>query len=347
MESQWATVEPIAASASLEEMSPRHGWRSFWMNVILSEIVLVLLPGGMICLFARERLIPALPVFGIAMLIALPIALLCARGQNAYLRSKSGWVKCSDGVVSTIVGADIQSAPLDRCRWYHGSSTRATAPVVEGNLVTGFPAILIEFPHECQTEHRDARGKRMPGGPVIVAVGFDEEIRKSWREVLDESGAVHDVQRERMPSPLSESTVAVLAFFVVPLCLTGTIRGWIAIERALVGLGVAANIAEAICLPLFFPGVVFVLFYGFLLFRLYQKRFCVTQEQREATMEPVQRYKYIFAGTLPFALMSPLFDMAEDPIANTLQIAATLLLTGLVTWHFSYLLKEPARATTD
>lgn len=37
---------------TLEEMSPRFGWRSYWVNVLLSEILLMILPGCVIILWA-------------------------------------------------------------------------------------------------------------------------------------------------------------------------------------------------------------------------------------------------------------------------------------------------------
>jgi len=185
------------------------------VNVLLTELLLLVLPGGVIVGATWPRFGEAVPGLACAVLLTLPLAFVCAWSQNANLRSKAGWVKYSGGMLSTIANSNIHSVPLESCRWYDGSSTRATTPLPEGYPVTGAPAILIEFPYECQIEGRNLRGKLVPTGPLIVAVGFDEESRQAWQELLDESEALHDLEREKMPSPLSSSIALLLAFLYV------------------------------------------------------------------------------------------------------------------------------------
>ncbi len=349
MDSEPTAIQPAATDVTLEEMSPCYGWRSYWGNVFLTELVLLLFPGALILVATWPRFSEALPGLTCTILLALPVACLCAWSQNGYLRSRSATVTYAKGMLSTIAGTNMYSASLDQCRWYYGNSTRATVPSLEGLPVAGGGrALLIESPHECQTEGTDVvSGALVSTGPVIVAVGFDEAGREAWEELLQGASAAYDAEREAIPSPLSGLAALVLVLLAIPLCVIGTVWGSAVIARTLVGLGVAKSVAQAVTVPLFLPGIIYVLLYVFLLFLLYKRRSCVTEKQRQATMEPLRPHKSWFLMALAFCTIPQLLHIVEDPIANTLQIVVALLLTGLVAWHFRVLVKDPENEASE
>jgi hypothetical protein len=342
-----ATTQPASAGTILEETSPYFGWRSYWVNVLLSEIVLLLLPGGFILGATWPRFSEALPGLVIAALVVLPIALLMAWSQNASLRSKSGWVKYSDGMVSTIADSNIHSAPLARCHWYYGNSTRATTCDFDGHPETGVPAILIKFPHECKTKGWEWRGDRMPGGPVIAAVGFDAEARQAWQELLCDCGTLHDTEREKMPSPLSGSTVLLLAFLLVPLVVIGVARASRLVDGTLTAMGVADHIACGVAGTICMLVILYALAYLCLFFTLHTRRCCVSSEQRAAITESWRHRKVGFLVLIVYFAIPPFFNANVDLVENVIRALVTLLLTGLVALHFHFLLKGPRSQASD
>jgi hypothetical protein len=342
-----ATAQPDSPGTVLEEMSPRFGWRSCWVNVALSEFVLLLLPGGLIVGAGWPRFSDALPALVITILVLLPVAMLMAWSQNASLRSKSGWVKYSDGKISTIADSNIHCVPLERCRWYYGSSTRATTWVFDGHPETGAPAILIEFPHECQTEDREWWQDRIPGGPVIAAVGFDAEGRQAWLELLRDCSAMHDVQREKMPSPLSGSIVFLLVVFLVPLSVIGVLQVSRLIGVTLTAMGIPNLVPCRVAGMIIMACIVFVLAYWVLFLVLYTRNCCVTPGQRAAFTKVAERYKIGFLVFLLFFAVLPLLNTGTRLVEELVTSVVIVLLTGLVVLHFRFLVKDPKSELTD
>lgn len=273
------------------------------------------------------------------MLVVLPIALAMGKAQNAKLRSKAGWVRYSDGMVSTITYSKIHSAPLARCRWYHGSSTRASTCGFEAHLVTGAPAILIEFPQECMTEDREWWGEPIPGGPVVAAVGFDPESRQAWQELLRDCGTPHDKEREKIPSRLSSSVMLLLGLLLIPLTAMGVLRTSDLIGRTLRAMDVPGTDPCGVVGRVGMACILLVLAYQILFLVLYTRRCCLTPEQQAAFTKVANRYKIGLLAIILITVVLPLLN--PESVEEIVASAITLVLTGLVAMHFRFLVKAP------
>jgi len=74
---QSVTIQPVSAGRTLEEGSPSFGWRAYWGNALLVEIVLLLFPGA---LALGSTWVGAAIGLAIAALLALPVALCYVPG---------------------------------------------------------------------------------------------------------------------------------------------------------------------------------------------------------------------------------------------------------------------------
>jgi len=240
----------------------------------------------------------------------------------------------------------MHSVPLDRCRWYLGNSTRATVPDLGDLPVIGVRAILIELPPNYQTEERNVRGKLVPRGPIVVAVGFAQESRREWLEVLQESGALHDQQRQALPAPLSSIAVFCLTILVLPTCFIVGIYGSRALDHMLIAWGIPQGIAMAISFPVFLPGCIYLVAYFSLFLSLRKRRCARTVEERRAAVEDWKPKARWFA-VLALMLFGIWTSARLNLTGKVIETAINLLMTGFIILHLHILLRDPQAESAD
>ena len=345
MSLQSAIVQVDSTKVTLEESTPHYGWRSYWMTVLLLQILALVLASPLVLAATWPRADQAFIGFIGTAICTFPFCLIFAWTQQGYYSKRSAQVWYQDGTVNCVADSKINTAELSQCRWWYGNQTQATHPPRE-HLLGGKSAILVEFPLEFETEERMANHRRYPAGPLVVAVGLIPQTFQKWERLLLEADAVHDQERQALPAPLSGQATAYLA---IPALLGGgflCFYGTRALGNLLTGAGVPQDIAFAIALPLFFPGCVYLLAYFALSVSLHERRCALTVEQGRAAVED-WKYESRWLGVLAFMLFSIWISDRWTLTCKVIVSVVNLLLTGSIILHLRYLLEDPRDTSAD
>ncbi len=310
------------------------------MNVLLLQLLAILFACPLVLAATWPKPGEAVVGFFGAAVCTFPFCLIFGWTQQGYNRRKTVRVWYWNGSVNCIADSTIHTGELGQCRWFYGDQTQATHPPREQLLSGGGPAILIEFPPECRTGERVMQHRHHPAGPVVVAVGFRDTTRQEWENLLLQSGAVHDQERETLPAPLSDQTSACLGILALPACVLAGIYGSKAIDHLLITFGVPRDIALAISFPFFVPGCIYLLAHLSLFMSMYKKRCAYTSEQRQVAVE-AWRANW---GWLKVPVLMLFYTWFPDRLKLTGKIIETvlnLLMAGLLALHIRVLLRDP------
>ncbi len=341
MDHQSATVQLTPHATTLEETTPHYGWRSYWVNVLLLQILALLAATPIILTVTWPKTGVAVVGYAGAILCTLPFCLILGWTHQGYHRRKAVCVWFAKGKLSCVADSTIHSAELAQCRWFYGNRTRATHPPRDQHFNGGGPAILIEFPPESRTEQRESGERRYPSGPVVVAVGFQPDTRQAWENLLLETGANHDLQSQALPAPLSSQTFACLGGLAVLLGFSVGFYGSRAIAGVLTASGVPRGLAGSICFPFFLPGSFILVAYAFLFMSLKERRCARTADQGRAAIEAWR--PLMIRGWLATLTYGFIFVVFGDLMETSVTAAVAVLMCALVTLHFHLLLKGPKR----